>query len=91
MSKWESLDYRGQPYVRITPTARAMPHDQDGRPIEVALFYVASGKALLVTANEAVLKRALDRQAALEAAEGDAAENGVAGKRSRPPKRPQRG
>ncbi len=71
MTNWESLDYHGQPYVKISPTERAssaLPPGQDGKPVEAHLFYVASGSFLLLTPSEAVLKRALDRQVVLDAA-----------------------
>ncbi len=80
MTNWESLDYHGQPYVKITPTERALPPGPDGQAIDAHLFYVASGKFLLLTPSEAVLKRALDRQVALETAKKDAAKKDAAKK-----------
>ena len=73
MTNWESLEYRDQPYVKITPTERALPAREDEEQIKAQLFYVASGKFLLVTPSEALLKRALDRQAALDSAKKDPA------------------
>jgi len=33
MTEWESLEYRGQPYVKITPTERALPARPEGAEI----------------------------------------------------------
>ena len=67
MVGWESLSYKDQPYVKITPTERAKGQQKELE--HVAICYSASGDALLVTLNENVLKRAIDRQLA-HAAEG---------------------
>ncbi len=67
MLNWESLTYRGQPYVKITPTQRARgmtTHWQD-----VAIYYSASGRSLTITPNERVLQHAIDRE--LSTAKGD--------------------
>lgn len=69
MTKWETLEYREQPYVRVTPSPRAMPPGGE----KAQLLYAASGKFLLLTPNEALLKRALDRQAVQEAPAPNAA------------------
>ncbi len=67
MAAWESLTYKEQPYVKITPTQRALS-GQDEELKNAALYYAASGDALLVTLNEPLLKRAIDRQLAREEA-----------------------
>lgn len=66
MTHWESLSHNDQPYVKISPTERAK--GQYKETANAALFYAASGDALVVTPNEDVLKRALDRQSARLAA-----------------------
>ena len=75
MTNWESLEYRGQPYVRITPTARGRPSTENGREFKPQLLYAASGKLFFLTPSESVLKRALDRQAMLEEANKDTGKN----------------
>jgi hypothetical protein len=89
MTSWESLEYRGQPYVKIKPTARALPRGEDGKAVNAHLFYVASGSFLLLTPSEAVLKRALDRQAASDVAQKETekkdAANAKAADDARPP------
>ena len=67
MVLWESLKYKDQPYVKVTPTERAKGQVKEVE--KVAIYYAASGDALLVTLNENLLKRAIDRQLAREAAE----------------------
>jgi hypothetical protein len=62
MVGWESLSYKDQPYVKITPTERAKGQQKELE--HVAICYSASGDALLVTLNENLLKRAIDRQLA---------------------------
>jgi hypothetical protein len=69
MVLWESMKYKDQPYVKITPTARAKGQIKEVE--KVALYYVASGDALLLTLSENVMKHAIDRQLAREAAEKD--------------------
>ena len=73
MTTWESLEHQGQPYVKISPTGRGLPPGPDGRPMSIQLYYAASGKFLLLTPSEAVMKRALDRQAALATDKKDGA------------------
>ena len=62
MTQWEALKYNEQDYVRVTPSERAKA---DQHQIEnVALYYAATGDALVLTLNEDVMKRSLDRMAA---------------------------
>jgi hypothetical protein len=67
MSNWETMTYKEQPYVKISPTERARGQNKELE--NAALFYSASGDSLLVTLNEALLKRSIDRQLAREVAE----------------------
>lgn len=70
MLNWESLTYQEQPYVKITPTERAIGQSEEIR--NLAVYYSASGQALTVTLNEDVLKRSIDRDVArLEAKKED--------------------
>jgi hypothetical protein len=62
MTVWESLEYNGQPYVRVKPTEQSR-HDLGDDP-NLALYYAPSSHGLIVTLNEAVLKRAIDRRVA---------------------------
>jgi hypothetical protein len=62
---WESLDYLGRPYVRIRYGKNPIGGWQ--------LCYAATDKFLLLTPSEALLKQAINRQIAVEAAEKAAA------------------
>jgi hypothetical protein len=62
MVRYDTLTYRDQPYVKVSPTDRA--RSSGVPPGELALFYSASGNALIVTFREDLLHRALDRQIA---------------------------
>lgn len=72
MTEWETLKYGDQPYVRISPTQRA----RGGLPLvdQLSLYYAFWSDGLIVTLNENVLKRALDRRAAREAAKAEGQE-----------------
>ena len=59
--------YHDQPYVRISPTERAKGQLPPGVK-EPHLYYSISSDALIVTLNENLLKRALDREAARQKA-----------------------
>jgi hypothetical protein len=59
LTRWESLKYKDQGYVRISPVK-----GQRGVPEEVenlAIYYTNVGGALTVTFSERVLQRAIDR------------------------------
>ncbi|HEX8910837.1 MAG TPA: hypothetical protein VF796_00660 [Humisphaera sp.] len=56
---WETLEHNGAPYVRVAGT---------GAADRTKVYYATTPEALVVTVNEDVLKRALDRQAARRAA-----------------------
>jgi hypothetical protein len=62
MTVWESLEHEGQPYVKVSPSARARQNEPD-LPDEAGLYYHASGNRLLVTISHDLLKRALRRYA----------------------------
>ncbi|MDY0167233.1 MAG: hypothetical protein RBS80_11865 [Thermoguttaceae bacterium] len=68
MAAWESLTYKEQPYVKVTPTERARRETEEME--KLAIYYMASGESLLVTLSEPLLKRAIDRQLARNEAKG---------------------
>jgi hypothetical protein len=72
MTSWESLKYEDEPYVKITPSARAKRQADELE--NLAIYYSASAESLIVTLSENMLKRALDRRIARRAAsqEGNA-------------------
>ena len=63
MTVWETGTYHDAAYVKITPSELARSEEDDELE-DVAIYYAASGEALIVTLDEDVLKRAVDRQAA---------------------------
>jgi hypothetical protein len=65
MTTWDSLTHGELPYVRIGSTQRA---GQSGVPDNAAVYYGVIGDMLVLTPNEDVMKRAIDRQLAREAA-----------------------
>ena len=67
MTVWDTVDYKGRTYVKISPSAQAKAGNEDLD--DAAVYYAASGKALILTLNENVLRRAIDRQ--LAGAEGN--------------------
>ena len=62
MVAWESLTYKDQPYVKVSPTAKAIADTKELK--DVTLYYAITDDALIITLNQAVLDRALDRAAA---------------------------
>lgn len=62
MTQWESLQYKNESYVKVSPTERARAGNEEWE--EAALYYSPSGNSLILTPSEAMLKRALDRRIA---------------------------
>ncbi len=60
MTEWETLTYHDEPYTKVSLTERGR-RGQRGLD-QAALYYAASGDALVVSTSEDVLKRAIDRQ-----------------------------
>jgi hypothetical protein len=60
MTVWQNLEYQGQSYVKIASKTSAPENESEN----YAVYYAATPRALIVTFNEPLLKRALDRQAA---------------------------
>lgn len=79
MTHWESLEYKKQPFVKITPTDRATRGDESLE--KLAVYYTASGESLFVTLSEDLLKRSIDRELARHKAKAE-------GKTPPAPKRP---
>ncbi len=60
LTTWQNLDYNGQAYVKVVAKSEN-PQDTERQPV---VYYAATPDSLILTLNEALLKRALDRQAA---------------------------
>jgi hypothetical protein len=73
LTHWESLKYKDQPYVRITPAKGGAAARGDLE--NLAIYYTPLSGALVVTPSENMLKRSIDRWLAQEKArtEGKAA------------------
>ena len=67
MTVWETLKHHDQPYVKISLSERG--RGQMREIVELNIFYAMWSDGLVVTLNESVLKRALDRQTAREQAQ----------------------
>ena len=70
MTVWETLKHNDQPYVKVSPSLQAqadMPQDMNN----LAVYYSATPKALVITLNESILKRSLDRMAATRKAKAE--------------------
>jgi hypothetical protein len=61
MTTWQNLEYNGQAYVKV---AAAKSSSQSERGEDWSVFYAVTPDSLTVTLSEALLKRALNRQAA---------------------------
>jgi len=59
LTHWESLKYKDQPYVRITPAkgAGTVPGELEN----LAIYYTPLGGALTVTPSQPMLERSIDR------------------------------
>jgi hypothetical protein len=67
MTVWQNSDYNGQAYVKVSS---AQTGDPIGLP-KLAVFYAVTPKSLVLTLSESLLKRALDRQSARDAAKAN--------------------
>jgi hypothetical protein len=59
MTVWQTIQHREQAYVKIGPSSQArgdLPVD------DLAIYYRATGRQLLLTLNEDIIKRAIDRE-----------------------------
>jgi hypothetical protein len=71
MTNWGVVKYKNHAYAVIRPSAEVrgdLPNQ------EIALYYRTSGKQLLLSLNEDIIKRSIDRQLAQAAGDVDAAE-----------------
>jgi hypothetical protein len=68
MTIWQTMEHNGKPYVKIAP-AQAM---QGGEFAKLAIYYAATPQSLVLTLNEPLLKRTLDRQGARDTAKAPA-------------------
>ena len=59
LTNWESLKYKDQGYVRISPVKgkNTLPQDIEN----LAIYYTTAGGALTITLSERVLQQAIDR------------------------------
>ncbi len=62
LTKWESLNHREQTYVKVSSARRGATGVEELD--NAVLFYATVGDGLILTPNEEVLKRAIDRQLA---------------------------
>ncbi|MEN6625646.1 MAG: hypothetical protein ABFD69_05385 [Candidatus Sumerlaeia bacterium] len=60
LTRWATLEHNGKPYVQIT----ARGDDEETSDSAWSIYYAATPKALVVTLNEPLIKRALERQGA---------------------------
>ena len=67
MTVWQNAEYKGQAYVKIT----SAPGGAAGALQNLAIYYAATPRSLVLTLNEPLLKRALDRQSARETTKAD--------------------
>jgi hypothetical protein len=72
LTVWETLKHNEQPYVKVSaaPGSEGLPEDFNG----AALYYAPTSRSLVVTLNEQLMKRSLDRMAKRHGAAGDANE-----------------
>jgi hypothetical protein len=61
MTVWDNQVYKEQAYVRIRPAERT--RGQSDMLQDLALYYVVTPEALVVSLSETLIKRAIDRQA----------------------------
>ena len=67
LTRWESLKYKDQGYVRISPVKgkNTVPQEMEN----LAIYYTSVGGALTITLSERVLQQAIDRVLAEKPAE----------------------
>jgi hypothetical protein len=64
MAAWEARTYHDQPYVCVGLSEKARAESRGEGFDKTKIFYVATPKALVITPNEDLLKRSIDRMAA---------------------------
>ncbi|MBI9016011.1 MAG: hypothetical protein JEZ07_02000 [Phycisphaerae bacterium] len=63
LTAWESLKYDDQDYVKISPSGNIKAEIENDLG-QIALYYCTTGDAWVITLNENMIKRALDRKTA---------------------------
>ncbi|MCC6678729.1 MAG: hypothetical protein IT436_16480 [Phycisphaerales bacterium] len=64
ITAWETLKHNDQPYVKVGLSESARAQAGGDAFDRIAIYYAPTPRALIVSLNEEVLKRALDRQSA---------------------------
>ena len=57
MTRWQNLDHNGQPYVKVSGSQAMGASDF----AQASIYYAVTPKSLVLTLNEPLLKRAIDR------------------------------
>ena len=84
LTTWETSSYKDQPYVKVAASERAKSEGQVPEEAQnAAVYYAASGNALVVTLREDTLKGAIDRHVARKG-KSKPASNGAAGDAATP-------
>lgn len=67
MVLWETRTHGEEPYVRLSPSQRGrrmLLDEEEGEPIDLALYYANTGRSLIFSLREDLVQRHLDRLAA---------------------------
>ena len=73
MTNWGIMKYKDQAYAVVRPSTQARGDLPPGIQ-DIALYYRTTGKQLLLSLNEDIIKRSIDRQLAQPAGDLDAAD-----------------
>jgi len=80
MLKWELCEHDGRPYTKVSASEMLKERGQSGTPAgsarlldSAAIYYTAYGDALIISLNERVLQRAIDRRIARQSQPGEPA------------------
>jgi len=72
MTAWETLEHNERPYVKVGLSESARAESRGDAFDRLAVYYAAMPRALIVSFNEELLKRAIDRESARTATPGPA-------------------
>lgn len=72
MAAWEPREHSGQAYVKVGMSEQARAEARGDPMDQLAVHYAAMPRALIVSINEDVLKRAIERERARRAGDGGA-------------------
>jgi hypothetical protein len=61
MTAWQTLEHNGQHYVKIAPSEQFKQNGRNNEMSDLAVYYAAAPGQLILTLNESLLKRHLDR------------------------------